>query len=73
MKKGLYLLLALVILGSLLIAGCQGDGEAPASVDVLTLYGIDPWTLDPAVSGDATSHEYIVQIFSGLVRPGDNL
>ncbi|MCJ7426381.1 MAG: peptide ABC transporter substrate-binding protein [Dehalococcoidales bacterium] len=73
MKKGLYLLLALVILGSLLIAGCQCDGGTAPAVDVLTLYGIDPWTLDPAVSGDATSHEYIVQIFSGLVRPGDNL
>ena len=73
MKKGLYLLLALVILGSLLIAGCQCDGGTAPAVDVLTLYGIDPWTLDPAVAGDATSHEYIVQIFSGLVRPGDNL
>jgi oligopeptide transport system substrate-binding protein len=75
MKRAfLYILLSLVILGSLLIGGCQCDGGViPPNVDVLTLYGIDPWTLDPAVAGDATSHQYIVQIFSGLVRLGDNL
>jgi oligopeptide transport system substrate-binding protein len=40
---------------------------------VLKLYGIDPITLDPAVAGEATSNEYIMQIFSGLVRLDDNL
>jgi oligopeptide transport system substrate-binding protein len=40
---------------------------------VLNLYGIDPHTLDPAVAGETTSHEYIMQIFSGLVRLDDNL
>jgi oligopeptide transport system substrate-binding protein len=39
----------------------------------LRLYGVDPTTLDPAVSSDANSHEYIVQIFSGLVKLDDNL
>jgi len=77
-KKSLYIALSLIILASLLISGCpsdDGDGEIPPGdgVGVLTLYGIDPWTLDPALSGDATSHQYIMQIFSGLVRPGDNL
>ncbi|GAI11041.1 unnamed protein product, partial [marine sediment metagenome] len=40
---------------------------------VLNLYGIDPLTLDPAVSGEMTSHEYIMQLFGGLVRLDDSL
>ncbi len=76
MKKIIYILLTLVLLCSLLLAGCQPGQEAP-TVDteegVLNLYGIDPYTLDPAVSGDMTSHSYIMQVFSGLVRLGDNL
>jgi oligopeptide transport system substrate-binding protein len=39
----------------------------------LNLYGIDPYTLDPAVASDATSHDYITQIFGGLVKLDDNL
>jgi len=75
MKKTLYILLALVLVSVLLIAGCPNDnGGTPAAGEgVLTLYGIDPWTLDPALSGDSTSHQYVVQIFSGLVRLGDDL
>jgi oligopeptide transport system substrate-binding protein len=34
---------------------------------VLNLYGTDPTTLDPAVSAEANSIEYILQIFGGLV------
>jgi oligopeptide transport system substrate-binding protein len=34
----------------------------------LTLWDIGPMTLDPAISADVTSHTYVVQIFSGLVR-----
>jgi len=34
----------------------------------LNLFGIDPITLDPAVSAEMTSHEYIMQIFGGLVK-----
>jgi oligopeptide transport system substrate-binding protein len=41
---------------------------APLGKGVLKLYGIDPITLDPAVSGETTSHQYIAQIYSGLVR-----
>jgi oligopeptide transport system substrate-binding protein len=79
MKKLLYILLALLILASLLVGGFQcdqgvsPDGGGGEGEGVLTLYGIDPWTLDPALIGDATSHQYAVQIFSGLVRLGDNL
>jgi oligopeptide transport system substrate-binding protein len=76
MKKALYIILSLIVLAGLLIAGCPNDngGDVTSTGEgVLTLYGIDPWTLDPAVAGDATSHAYIMQIFSGLVRLGDSL
>ena len=75
MKKILYILFSLVLLCSLLV-GCQpkpGVSSPPTGEGVLNLYGIDPYTLDPAVSGEMTSHEYIMQIFSGLVRLGDKL
>ena len=39
----------------------------------LYLYGPDPVTLDPALAGDANSHEYIGKIFSGLVRMSGDL
>lgn len=82
-RKALYIIvptivIILAIVGVWFIvnvAGCsEGDGDdGPAAVDVLTLYGIDPWTLDPAVASDATSHSYIVQIFGGLLKLGDEL
>lgn len=82
MKKIVYIVVSVVLVGSLLVfllpsAVCQlvrekvpviGTGE-----EALNLYGIDPLTLDPAVSGEMTSHEYIMQLFSGLVRLDDNL
>ncbi len=76
MKKILYILLSVVLIGSLLIVGCQPAQEEPpipAAEGELNLYGIDPLTLDPAVSSEMTSHEYIMQLFSGLVRLDDNL
>ncbi|MCS7260973.1 MAG: peptide ABC transporter substrate-binding protein [Anaerolineae bacterium] len=39
----------------------------PSGKLVLRLPGGDPPTLDPQLSGDSTSAEYIVEIFSGLV------
>jgi oligopeptide transport system substrate-binding protein len=80
MKRTAYILLSAVLLSSLLAAGCLPKWQPepappppPEEATVLNLYGIDPYTLDPAVSGDATSHEYIVQLFGGLVRLGDDL
>ena len=75
MRKILYILLSVVLVCSLLVVGCQPKPEVPTPTEgaVLNLYGIDPMTLDPAVSGEMTSHEYIMQIFSGLVRLDDNL
>ena len=46
---------------------------SPPPQGTLNLFGADPLTLDPALSGDAASHDYIVQVFSGLVRLDDNL
>ena len=77
MKRILYILVSVALLCSLLVTGCQPVQElapAPACEEtVLNLYGIDPFTLDPAVSGEMTSHQYIMQLFSGLVRLDDNL
>jgi len=74
MKRIVYIVLSVALLCSLVLGGCQlWRGTAPAAEGVLNLYGIDPLTLDPAVAGEMTSHEYITQIFSGLVRLDDNL
>lgn len=75
MKKIVYILLSVLLLGIILVSGCKPALEAPTILPEgeLNLYGIDPYTLDPALSGEMTSHEYIVQLFSGLVRLGDNL
>ena len=57
----LLLILALFILP---LDGCSWwDGEG-----TLRLWYVGPITLDPAISADTTSHTYVMQIFSGLVR-----
>ncbi|MFC1860055.1 peptide ABC transporter substrate-binding protein [Chloroflexota bacterium] len=79
MKKTLYILLSIVLLCSLLLylpSGCLSEPEVevtPTEENTLNLYGTDPLTLDPAVAGEMTSHEYITQLFSGLVCLDDNL
>ncbi len=78
MKRIIHLISAVLICSLLfsLVAGCrpaQKGTQVPTAEGSVNLYGTDPWTLDPAISGDATSHEYIVQIFSGLVSLDDNL
>jgi oligopeptide transport system substrate-binding protein len=77
MKRILYIIISVALLCSLLVTGCplgQEVAPPPAGEEtVLNLYDIDPLTLDPAVSGETTSHQYIMQLFSGLVRLDDNL
>ena len=83
MKKMLWAGLLVIVLASDLLAGCvppsvkppTGTPAAPAVAPkgTLNLAGDNPVTLDPALTGDATSHDYVVQIFSGLVRLDDNL
>ena len=43
------------------------EGPAARTNNELRLLGADPPTLDPALTTDATSARYIVEIFSGLV------
>jgi len=76
MKRALHIPFLIVLLCSLLIVGCRSGQEAeitPSEENTLNLYGIDPLTLDPALCGEMTSHEYIIQLFSGLVCLDDNL
>jgi oligopeptide transport system substrate-binding protein len=82
MKRIVYIFISVLLLASLLLSGCQlfpGVGPTPSPVPVpgeggvLNLYGVDPHTLDPAVCSEMTSHEYIVQLFGGLVRLDDDL
>ncbi|MBN1176610.1 MAG: peptide ABC transporter substrate-binding protein [Dehalococcoidales bacterium] len=78
MKKLIFILLAIALLCLPGVSGCKSpevEEETPAILGsgVLKLYGIDPITLDPAVSAEMTSHDYIAQIYSGLVRLDDNL
>ncbi len=73
--KIIGVLLLAALLCSLVVTGCLPKQETPEIItgDSLSLYGIDPHTLDPALSGEMTSHEYIIQIFSGLVCLDENL
>ena len=79
-KKVVYTVFSVVLVCSLLVfylpSGCRSEPKAkiiPTEENTLNLYGIDPLTLDPAVAGEMTSHEYIIQLFSGLVYLDDNL
>jgi oligopeptide transport system substrate-binding protein len=58
--------LIVLLLSSLAGAACSQGGSTAAG-GTLTLYGEAPSSLDPALARDATSLEYIVEIFSGLV------
>jgi oligopeptide transport system substrate-binding protein len=77
MKKIIYLLMALAIVAG--GAGCSHSADSSVYTipiggsGTLNLYGIDPITLDPALSGDSTSNGYIYQVFSGLVKLDANL
>ena len=86
MKRIISILLLVVVFwyvsaSSLLLSYPPGVSTKPAEPEipppvgegVLNLYGIDPLTLDPALSGEMTSHGYVLQIFSGLVCLDDNL
>ena len=43
-------------------------GSCQVEQGVLNLWDTGPITLDPAISGEMTSHTYIMQIFGGLIR-----
>lgn len=82
MKRFTLFFIAVLII-SVLVTGCgflvpgstssQGNTQIPSSKAVLKLSDIDPPTLDPAVSSETTSSQYILQIYSGLLKLDDNL
>ena len=82
--KNFALLLVIVLACGLVFSACPRETITPTpttsgtptvipGTGTLILYGTDPVTLDPAVSADATSHQFIAQIFSGLVRLDEEL
>jgi oligopeptide transport system substrate-binding protein len=76
MKKILFAIFSVCLSFSLLLSGCgyaPGDTAMPTGDNVLTLIGEEPYTLDPAKVSDISSVTYIYQIFSGLLKMGDDL
>ena len=78
MRRTIFFILSIALLCSLVLSSCSGpqvEEETPSVLDsgVLKLYDVDPITLDPGVSAEMTSHDYITQIYSGLVRLDENL
>ena len=76
MKRIAIIFLLIALVSTLFTVGCQlfqATSPIPTSKETVNLYNIDPYTLDPALSGDMTSHNYIMQLFSGLVHLDDNL
>ena len=62
--------LTLCVLATLLsVAACR-QAQTPVSVSgqELNVWDVGPITLDPAISSEMSSHIYVMQIFSGLVR-----
>ena len=57
-----------ILLVVLLVSSSIGCWPWSNGQDILRLWDIGPITLDPAISADMSSHTYVMQIFSGLVR-----
>ncbi len=83
MKKDWQLTLLGIFLCALLVvplaASCQPTCTLPTPNEptriegALNLWDIGPHTVDPAASSELTSHNYVMQIFSGLVRLDNQL
>ncbi len=82
MKRPVAILLSLLVVATLVgtamltFRSCPGSVTNTAGQAVsgnLNLAGDDPFTLDPAQAGDGISNEYVLQIFSGLVRLDESL
>ena len=68
MKRIWRLVLLSVLLATLLVSPSIACWPWQGDEDTLRLWDVGPLTLDPAISADASSHTYVMQIFSGLVR-----
>jgi oligopeptide transport system substrate-binding protein len=67
-KKIWHLALLSLLLAALLILPSTACQLFSSGQGVLNLWDTGPITLDPAISADMSSHTYVMQIFSGLVR-----
>jgi oligopeptide transport system substrate-binding protein len=82
-RKLLFKLTGIIAIGAFVIsalAGCGPLQTAVGDMDIqsspggtLNLWDTGPLTLDPAISGEMSSHLYIMQIFNGLVKFDENL
>jgi oligopeptide transport system substrate-binding protein len=63
----ILLLACVVIVLSFFLKNCNNEAK------VLNLDSVDPTTLDPAISGDSISSQYIMEIYSGLLQLDDKL
>jgi oligopeptide transport system substrate-binding protein len=59
----LSLLLSVLLVSPSIACWPESGGEG-----TLNLWDVGPMRLDPAISADMSSHAYVMQIFSGLVR-----
>ena len=81
LKKLAYLSLALILTCSIVLSSCVEQSQSTTTPSssvtpvsgVLTITNSDPFTLDPATANDSSSASYITQIFSGLLKPDNNL
>lgn len=71
MKRLISLLLIVSLVITPFASGCKLTPAVKGAI--LNLSGGNPITLDPALSGETSSHQYIVQLFSGLVALDDKL
>ena len=73
MKSSRRLALLCVLLVVLLVLPSVACWPTPGDQDNLRLWDVGPVTLDPAISADMSSHAYVMEIFSGLVRLDQDL
>lgn len=73
-RKGIVLLLCLVLAGGVVLAGCgkdEGDKDGTAQVFRMNLFS-EPPSLDPAASQDNNSFTVLGAAFEGLTRLDEN-
>jgi oligopeptide transport system substrate-binding protein len=77
LKNKAIVLFLITLVCSTVFAACGLFGlsqqDSLSGEGILNLSGTDQLTLDPAVSSEMTSHDYIVQIFSGLLKFDSNM
>ncbi len=71
MKKLVSLLIVIALVITPFASGCN---LTPAAIGaILNLSGENPLTLDPALSMEISAHQYVLQLFSGLVALDDKM